>query len=257
MKIAVKKLSERETPNWRSKVIPTSDPKIAEKEIRDKEMIKRETFCVVCRHVFNDTEKRIICSNCSQYAHVECNKKFENKAYCYLCIIKETRVTKQLFKYLYGLMKEYKEKAIRKAGKFTKDEQRAIRNELLQLQYIIRTGLFRRYEVTSKTQKLLKMFEEDIYSNEKDVKEFIEQLDLAKTSLPKISFPFSGNIFFKIVAGAVLTTVGVGEYYIYKNMDNYWWDIEFTIIFMVFVLLIGIVGLYKFKVDLERGNLEL
>lgn len=165
-----------ETPNWRTKRIPTSDPNVAEKEIRNQEMIKRETFCVVCRHVFNDTEKRIICYNCLQYAHVECSNRLENKVHCNLCIIKETGITKQLYKYLYGLLKDYKEKLIRKAGKFTKQELNEIRSKLLQLQLVTQTWfLLKKYEVTSKTQELLPMFE-DIYGKEKDVQEFIGRL---------------------------------------------------------------------------------
>ena len=172
-------MSEDKVPNWRSKVIPTSDPKIAEKEIRDKEMIKSQPFCVVCGQIFNETEKRIICLKCSQYAHVDCSNRHENKVHCYPCLIEETGITKQLYKYLHGLMKGYKEKAIRKAGRFTKNEQKKIRIELLQLQYIIHTGyLIKRFEATSKTQRRFFKFE-DYYGKEKDVKEFIEQLGVA------------------------------------------------------------------------------
>lgn len=63
------------------------------------------------------------------------------------------------------------------------------------------------------------------------------------------------NFFFKAVSVVIFAVVGVAEYYIFKNMHNYWWDIEFTIIFMLSVLLMGIVGLYKFKIDLEREDL--
>ena len=62
------------------------------------------------------------------------------------------------------------------------------------------------------------------------------------------------NIFFKAITGCVLIVVGAAEYYLYKNMSHYWWDTEFTIIFMMLPIVIAVYGLYKIKLEMDQDE---
>jgi len=65
------------------------------------------------------------------------------------------------------------------------------------------------------------------------------------------------NIFLNAIAGCFAIVVGAAEYYLYKNMSHYWWDTEFTIIFMMLPIVIAVYGLYKIKLEMDQDETHI
>ncbi len=169
-------------PPWKyiRKDIPTPDPNAPSRQIANGEDRNSIPICNVCRQPFNEMEKKIICGECGQYAHVECSNTLDMVPTDNKCIISKTNVDKRSFKYLYGLINGYKESRIKNAGKFSKEELNAAKGKLLRADFLqVKGWLFKRCKVTSKAQELFPVLE-SIYGKEKDAELFIQQLQVVK-----------------------------------------------------------------------------
>jgi len=242
-------------PDWDKfvkKKITTSDSRTLEEELGAKGKVVYEHVCKVCKKPFSETEEQIICDKCKHYAHTDCSARYQNEIWDHLCIIEDMGMDKSAFKVLYGLKRGYRKRQIEKAAGFTGNEVDFVITKLAKAGFILHKRLLvvDSYEVTYKGNEAFPILE-DIYSEEKDVVEFAEDLAARGSSLgfgflPNVELRAGVIIFLVVVVGAVIALqVVLSRILWWMHYLRIGMDVQFAVQALALILLA--VLLYKLK----------
>jgi len=194
-------LSHIERAELKIQKVYTSDSTKPETEVDADKQLKIEYIktCKTCRKPIAESDDFVICAMCNNFVHAPpsimpsevarqteekpvCSCSYRLAPTCTQCIIRDTGVNNNHFKFLYGIYREYPKWKIQKAGRFSEYSMFLIETDLVRLKLLKEERKFLFFNTLSLTAKSGELYPilERIYLKEADVGDFMAELVLCQ-----------------------------------------------------------------------------